>query len=123
MDIKAKFCLLYVCRVMGKSNLLAKVGGVSHRGYVLLIVGDLQCVLLQCGKLYDQLTKELQMRLVAKEEICNISGGEATCTIGVPAGVSCTGTLSELGQVAVKAYAFLSLSPVSVPGIIERLRN
>ena len=34
MDIKAKFCLLYVRRGIGKSNLLAKVSGVGHGGCV-----------------------------------------------------------------------------------------
>jgi hypothetical protein len=63
------------------------------------------------------------MRLLDQNEICQISGGEATCTVGVPSGVSCTGTLSELGEVAVKAYAFLAISPFTVPGIIERLRH
>lgn len=63
------------------------------------------------------------MRVITQEEICGVSGGEATCTVGIPSGVSCTGTLSELGQVAVKAYAFLAISPFTVPGIIHRLRQ
>lgn len=61
------------------------------------------------------------MRQLSDMEIENISGGEATCTVGIPSGVSCTGTVGELRDLAVKAYAFLAVSPFSVPGIIHRL--
>jgi len=65
------------------------------------------------------------MRVINQDEICNISGGEATCTIsaGTSTGVSCTGTVNELGTVAVQAYAFLATSPFTIPGIIYRLTN
>lgn len=65
--------------------------------------------------------KELQMRVITQQEIFNVSGGEATCTVGIPSGVSCTGTVGELRDLAVKAYAFLAVSPFTVPGIIHRL--
>ena len=64
------------------------------------------------------------MRDLSGREICGVSGGEATCTVsfGTDTSISCTGTVSELGTLAVKAYAFLAVSPFTVPGIIERLR-
>jgi len=65
------------------------------------------------------------MRLITNEEIHEISGGEAECTvsIGKDPGVSCTGTLSELGDVAIKMYAAAAaFLPLSGPAWIERLR-
>jgi hypothetical protein len=54
------------------------------------------------------------MRLLDQNEICQISaGGEATCTVsvGTNTSISCTGTASELGNLAVKVYTALSVVP------------
>lgn len=61
------------------------------------------------------------MRELVDMEVQSISGGEATCTVGIPSGVSCTGTLRELGQLALQAHAFMAMSPITVSGIYHRM--
>ena len=63
------------------------------------------------------------MRILSKEEACNVSGGEAECTvsIGTSTGVSCTGSVGELAMVAAQVYGFLAASPFTIPGIIVRI--
>ena len=72
------------------------------------------------------MSKDMKMRLITNEEISQISGGQATCTVsGGTSGVnvSCSGTLSELGTLAIQAYAAAAaFLPLSGPALIERFR-
>jgi hypothetical protein len=38
------------------------------------------------------------MRDLEAVEICEVVGGELTCTVGFPSGISCTGTLSDFAS-------------------------
>lgn len=38
------------------------------------------------------------MRDLEAVEICEVAGGELTCTVGFPSGISCTGTLSDFAS-------------------------
>ena len=64
------------------------------------------------------------MRSLKMDELSSVNGGEMTCTlsVGTNTSASCTGTGSEWLQVGQAVWAFLSLSPFTVPGIITRLK-
>lgn len=65
------------------------------------------------------------MRDLSRMDVSMVSGGmsELTCTVEVSLtpSVSCTGTESAWINAGMKAWAFLAVSPFTVPGIIERL--
>lgn len=63
------------------------------------------------------------MRNLYIQEVSEVSGGELNCkvTLGVPTSVSCEGSESDWSTAGKKVYAFLAVSPFTIPGIIERL--
>ncbi|WP_198014140.1 hypothetical protein [Pseudoxanthomonas sp. J35] len=64
------------------------------------------------------------MRTMFAEEVAMVSGGELTCTVEISKKdpkVECTGTLSEWAEAGKAVWDFLAASPITVPGIIERL--
>lgn len=63
------------------------------------------------------------MRSLNVDEMGSVGGGEMTCTasVGTDTSLSCTGTASEWKQVGRAVWAFLAVSPITVPGIITRI--
>lgn len=57
------------------------------------------------------------MRNMSNSEIELISGGEWTCTVGIPGGVSCTGTLDDFKNAYGAVVDFTSRN------IIEPIAN
>lgn len=66
------------------------------------------------------------MRSVSCEEATAVAGGgEINCgfKISIPPSVHCDGPASNWGVVAKHVYVALAMSPVTVPGVIERFRK
>ncbi len=65
------------------------------------------------------------MRTLSMEERNDVSGGEMTCTVsvGTDTSVSCTGNTGDWQQFGRAVWAFLAVSPITVPGIITRVRR
>ena len=61
------------------------------------------------------------MREIKVEEVMAVGGGELSCSVGVPSGVSCEGTLSDWKSAGGAVWDFLAASPFKVPGLLTRI--
>jgi hypothetical protein len=64
------------------------------------------------------------MRELSIEEVALVAGGEMTCSVGFPSGVSCEGTLSEWRSAASSVWKFVSYTmPLSGPAYLRYMMN
>jgi hypothetical protein len=63
------------------------------------------------------------MRTLKMNELDCVEGGEMTCTVsvGTDTSVSCTGNGGDWLRAGQAVWAFLAMSPITVPGIITRV--
>jgi hypothetical protein len=58
---------------------------------------------------------------MSEQEVAVVSGGALECTVGVPSGVSCTGSPGDFWNTGVQLWAISAANPVSGPGILMRV--
>lgn len=64
------------------------------------------------------------MRSLTVDEVGAVTGGELECTVTLSKdpSLSCTGSASDWAAAGKAVWNFLAASPVTVPGIIERIK-